>query len=67
MTELEQTLIRTLKVLESEHEGAQQRMDAMQQQIDQLTASLNESTSWQRALGQQLNDLLALLSRRSKL
>ncbi len=66
MTELEQTLIRTLKVLESEHESAQLRMNAIQQQIDQLTASLNESTNWQRALGQQLNDLLALLNRRSR-
>jgi hypothetical protein len=66
LTPLEQTLLNALESQEAELQSAHERMNSMQQQIDQLAASLTQSVSWQSELITRLNGLESLYARSFK-
>jgi predicted nucleic acid-binding Zn-ribbon protein len=57
LSQLEQTLLDALNAQEIELQSAHDRMNSMQQQIDQLAESLTQSVSWQSELISRLNGL----------
>lgn len=70
MTELEQTLLNSLRALDAERESAQARINAMQKQIDQQAESLRlqglsleQLTKSQDDLAEQLTSWLSVSKR----
>ncbi len=63
LTQLEQTLLESLKAQETELQSAHNRMNAMQREIDQLAESLKQSVSWQSEFINRLNGLQTLFER----
>lgn len=64
LTQLEQTLLDALESQETELQSAHNRMNIMQQQIDQLAESLKQSVSWQSELINRLNGLENLYAKK---
>lgn len=63
LSQLEQTLLDALNAQEIELQSAHDRMNSMQQQIDQLAESLAQSVSWQTELITRLNGLETLFEK----
>jgi predicted nucleic acid-binding Zn-ribbon protein len=63
LSQLEQTLLDALEAQETELQSAHERMNTMQQQIDQLAESLTQSVSWQTELITRLNGLESLFEK----
>ena len=63
LSQLEQTLLNALEAQETELQSAHNRMNSMQQQIDQLAESLTQSVSWQSELINRLNGLETLFEK----
>ncbi len=64
LTQLEQTLLESLKAQETELQSAHERMNSMQREIDQLAESLKQSVNWQHDLINRLNELENLYAKR---